>query len=94
MNRITFLSLRVYWKDSLGESLNPEELGISSRHHELVEKKKKKKKHLKNCSEFRKYIKDVRDSRDRKTHLRDFPNLGLFTLVRHFQLQISDRNPQ
>jgi hypothetical protein len=87
MEEKAFLCLRTVWKLDDAEAFDPvKELRISSNDLKLADD------HL-NCSrEFEVYIHHVMDTRGNKTALKDLPDLGVFTLVRHFQLQITREN--
>jgi hypothetical protein len=48
--------------------------------------------HLNRSREFKAYIQHVMNTRSNKTALKDLPDLGIFTLVRHVQLQFTGEN--
>ena len=78
-----YLTFRSYWKDNYANALTLGVLGLSVGDLEAA------KKHLHRRRDYERYLDDVGEDHTQKRPLGELPDLGAFTLVRHFQQQIT-----
>ncbi|KAK2761720.1 hypothetical protein FQN54_001548 [Arachnomyces sp. PD_36] len=83
MEERAFLCLRTYWVSEFARDFKSEVLGISPEDFESA------KRHLESRTDFRDFIRHVEETRNTKIPFNKIPDLGVFTLVRHFHLQIT-----
>lgn len=78
-----YLTFRSYWEERYAKDLRPGVLGISDEDYVAV------KDYIKGNKYYGKYLDDINEFSSRKRPLGELPKLGAFTLVRHFQQQIT-----
>lgn len=84
MDPNVYLTFRSYWKDYRPDEVSLEDLGLSQ------EDVKEAKARLKRSSPYKEYLADIDAFSNRGRPLGKLPDLGAFTLVRHFQQQITN----
>ncbi|KAK2813958.1 hypothetical protein FQN50_000359 [Emmonsiellopsis sp. PD_5] len=86
MEEEVYLTFRSYWVENYANSLTPEVLGSTQQDFEDA------KKFLKGRKDYGRYLEDVDKLRTQTRPLGKLPDLGAFTLVRHFQQQITQHD--
>lgn len=83
MEEGVYLTFRSYWKEFPANRISPEMLGISKDVHRAAEL------YLSKHRDYRSYVADVETFGNVRRPLGKLPNLGIFTLVKHFHEQIT-----
>ncbi|KAK2808999.1 hypothetical protein FQN50_004273 [Emmonsiellopsis sp. PD_5] len=83
MEQGVYLTFRSYWTDNSANRISPEILGISREVHAMAQQ------YLSKHKDYKLYIDDVSNFRNVRRPVGKLPNLGIFTLVRHFHQQIT-----
>ncbi|EGC49273.1 conserved hypothetical protein [Histoplasma capsulatum var. duboisii H88] len=84
MDLNVYLTFRSYWNDYRPEDVSFEDLGLSQKDV------KEAKARLKRSSPYKEYLADIDAFSNRGRPLGKLADLGAFTLVRHFQQQITN----